>query len=149
VRLVTGSYVETGGKEGHLINIIIRSGRAKSWLSITLLYFTHPRVKQKACPTLYRCTLTIVKHDRVTESNSWLAHTNGACIHVFLRTPLIIQCSLRRAYHAYSTSPATGYTTVSQRWIRSIGKAYKCLYHSARNDIRTRLRRLLPSGIKA
>jgi hypothetical protein len=153
MRLVTETYVETGGGEGRSINIIITSLRANSWLSITLLYFTHPRVEQAVCPTPNRCTLIIVKHYRVTESNSCLAQTNGACIHVFLRTPLIILCSLWRAYHAYSTTPATRYTTESQRrilirWSDPSEWHLMRSYCTARNDLRRRIRRLLPYGIK-
>ena len=90
MKLVTRNYVMTGGSGGHVINITITSQRANSWLSITFVYFTHPRDKQAACPTPYRCFLIIVKHYRVAGSNSWLEQTNGDCVHVFLRTLVII-----------------------------------------------------------
>jgi hypothetical protein len=80
-----------GGGGGGVTSTIITSfplGRKRSWMSIKLLNFTHPRDQHAACPTPPRWILITLLDYRVALGNSWLQRSNADSVLVFLLQPL-------------------------------------------------------------
>jgi hypothetical protein len=152
--------MKTRGSGGHVINIIITSERANSCLSITLLYFTPTRQACRLPHPLqmhpnHRKTLSGCTEQQLARPNKWRMDPSVPT------QPFNNQHSLLRTftvYHVYSTTPRTSntnyllrgtgfYTVMSPR--RILIAASDLAAGSARNNLRMRIRRLLPPRIKA